>query len=264
MDISNLNLSSRAKLNNNIEMPYLGLGTYGLRGKIAENVVAQAYDIGYRHFDTATYYRNEVDLGKSFKNLPRKELFVTTKIWPNDFGYEKTLRAFEGNLQRLQFDYVDQLLIHWPGDKQKTLETWEAFIKIYDDGNAKSIGVSNFSLNELNMLKEVGEFKPASNQVKFTPGNANKKLIDYCANEHIQLVGYTPLNSGRGLGNKKLVILAEKYNKTVAQLILRWDLQMGVIPIPKTSKKDRLEENAGIFDFNISEDDMDLILKSNF
>ena len=264
MDLSKLTLSSKTVLNNKKEMPYLGLGTYNLRGKTAESVVAEAYEIGYRHFDTATFYRNEEDLGRAFKKLPREELFVTTKILPSEFGYEKTLRAFEGNLQRLQFEYIDQLLIHWPGDKQKTLETWEAFIKIYEEGRAKSIGVSNFYLKEFQWLKEVGEFKPATDQVKFTPANMNKNLVEYCKKEQIQLVAYSPLNEGRGLSSKKLSILAEKYNKSVAQLMLRWDVQMEVVTIPKTSKKERLQENADIFDFVISESDMDLISKSDF
>ena len=259
-----VDLQSKAKLNNGIQMPYLGLGTYALRGKTAEEVVDWAYEQGYRHFDTATYYRNEEALGKAFKKYPREELFVTTKIWPSDFGYEKSMRAFNENLERLSFDYVDQLLIHWPSDKQRTLETWEAFIKIYNDGKAKSIGVSNFYLNELNMLKEAGNFIPATDQVKFTPGNYNKSLMDYCKNNNIQIVAYSPLNEGRGLNNKKLIFLAEKYNKTVAQLILRWDIQQQIITIPKTSKRGRLKENSDIFDFEISESDMDLITKSGF
>lgn len=245
----NLDLSSKVILNNGVEMPILGLGTWNIRGDNAENIIDWAYKIGYRHFDTATYYRNEEALGKAFKKYPREELFVTTKIWPNEFGYEKTLRAFAGNLERLHFDYVDQLLIHWPSDKQRTLETWEAFIKIYNERKAKSIGVSNFSINELNMLKEADKFVPATNQIKLTPANATKNLLEYCKKANIQIVAYSPLNEGRGLNSKKLTIIAQKYNKTVAQLLLRWDIQQGIVTIPKTSKKERLQENANIFDF---------------
>ena len=264
MDHLNLTMNSKAVLNNEVEMPILGLGTYNMKGSIADNIIQWAYDEGYRHFDTATYYHNEEDLGRAFKNYPRNELFVTTKIWPNEFGYDKTLKAFVGNLERLQFDYVDQLLIHWPGDKQKTLETWEAFIKIYDDEKARSIGVSNFSIKELELLKEAGNIKPVVNQIKFTPSHVNKKLVEYCSKENIKIVAYSPLNVGRGLSNKKLTILTKKYNKTVAQLILRWNIQQGVITIPKTSKKERLKENADIFNFSLSEEDLDLISKSDF
>ena len=262
--MTELKFESKAILNNKIEMPYLGLGTWNLRGAIAESVVDWAYEIGYRHFDTATYYHNEEELGKAFSKYPREKLFVTTKIWPNQFGYEKTLRAFEGNLERLNFDYVDQLLIHWPSDKQRTLETWEAFINLNKEGRAKSIGVSNFSINELNLLKEAGDIIPATNQIKFTPANVNKNLLEYCKKANIHIVAYSPLNEGRGLQNNKLSILAKKYNKTVAQLLLRWNIQQGVITIPKTSKKERLKENTDIFNFNISNDDMDLISRSDF
>lgn len=264
MDNSPLTLNSKALLNNKVEMPYLGLGTYNLKGSKAETIVQKAFDLGYRHFDTATYYRNEGELGKAFKKLSRSDLFVTTKIWPNEFGYEKALKAFEGNLQRLQFDYVDQLLIHWPGDKQKTLETWEAFVKIYDEEKARSIGVSNFSIKELENLKETGDFIPATNQVKLTPSHINPKLMEYCAKNNIKIVAYSPLNVGRGLQNKYLSVLANKYHKTVAQLILRWNIQQGIIVIPKTSKEERLKENSDIFDFDITAEDMDLIAKSDF
>ncbi len=261
---SSLSINSKAVLNNNVEMPYLGLGTYKLRGSSVDDIIKWAYDFGYRHFDTATYYNNEEELGSIFKRFPRENLFITTKIWPNDFGYEKTLKAFDGNLKRLQFDYVDQLLIHWPSDKQKTLETWEAFIKLNNDGKARSIGVSNFSIKEIENLKEAGDVVPATNQIKFTPNLINNKLMEYCAKEHIKIVAYSPLNVGRGLKNKKLSILAQKYNKTVPQLIIRWNVQQGVIVIPKTSKKDRLKENSDIFDFEINEEDMNLISKSDF
>lgn len=264
MDISPLTLNSKAVLNNKVEIPYLGLGTYNLKGSKAETIVQQAFDLGYRHFDTASYYRNEEDLGTAFKKLPRSDLFVTTKIWPSEFGYEKTIRAFEGNLQRLQFNYVDQLLIHWPGDKQKTLETWEAFVKIYDEGKARSIGVSNFSIKELENLKETGDFVPATNQVKLTPTHVNPKLMDYCSKHNIKIVAYSPLNAGRGLQNKHLGVLADKYHKTIAQLILRWNIQQGIIVIPKTSRQERLKENANLFDFEITSVDMELISKSDF
>lgn len=264
MTDTDLTINSKALLNNKVEMPYLGLGTYNIRGSKAENIVDCAFETGYRHFDTATYYKNEEELGQAFKKYSREELFITTKIWPNEFGYEKTLKAFEGNLKRLHFEYVDQLLIHWPSDKQRTLETWEAFIKIYEEGKARSIGVSNFSIKELQMLKEAGDFIPATNQIKFTPANATKSLLEYCKQANIQIVAYSPLNEGRGLNSKKLTVLAQKYNKTVAQLILRWNIQQGVVTIPKTSKKERLRENASIFDFTIADSDMDLIAKSDF
>ena len=257
-----LDITSKVKLNNGLEMPYLGLGTYALRD--FDNIITNAYELGYRHFDTATYYRNEDQLGNVFKKYPRKDLFVTTKIWPSDFGYEKSLKAFVGNLHRLQFEYVDQLLIHWPSDKQRTLETWEALIKLYSEGKAKSIGVSNFSIKELDMLKEAGDIIPAVNQIKLTPTHINEKLMQYCREKKIQIVAYSPLNVGRGLGNKKLSILARKYNKTLAQLILRWDIQSGIVTIPKTSRLERLKENSNLFDFSITDEDMEMISKSDF
>lgn len=257
-------INSKVTLNNGVEMPILGLGTYNMKGKAVEKAIDWAFEIGYRHFDTAKLYNNEEEIGVALSKYSRGEFFLTTKIWPSDFGYEKTLKAFEGNLERLQFDYVDQLLIHWPKEKQKTLETWEALLKIYSEKKARSIGVSNFSIADLNRLDEAGESVPATNQIKFTPGLVNKQLIDYCANKKIQIVAYSPLNQGNGLHDKKLSILAKKYNKTVAQLILRWNVQMGVVIIPKSTKKERLLENASIFDFSISEEDMGLISRSGF
>jgi diketogulonate reductase-like aldo/keto reductase len=264
MSEKNLSIDSKIVLNNKIEMPILGLGTWNLRGSIVENVIDSAYSIGYRHFDTATYYRNEGELGKALNKYSREDFFLTTKIWPNEFGFEKTLRGFEGNLNRLGFSYVDQLLIHWPGDKQKMLETWEAFCKILDEGKTKSIGVSNFSIQDIQLLKEANDFIPATNQIKYTPSHINQKLLDFCKSKEIIIVAYSPLNEGRGLKNKTLAKIASKYNKTVAQVLLRWNIQQGVVTIPKSSRKERLEENANIFDFKLTNEEMNLVAKSDF
>ena len=254
-------IESCAILNNGVAMPVLGLGTWNLKGQELLKTINESIEIGYRHFDTATYYRNEEDLGKALKltEIPREQIFVTTKVWPSDFGYQETIKAFETNLKKLDLDYVDQYLIHWPSDTTRTHATWKALLKLYEQGKCRSIGVSNFSIQELEALKELGDVVPATNQVQFNPFSFKGKLLDYCNKEGIKLVAYSPLNEGRRLNDKTIISIAKKYNKTVAQVLLRWNLEHGLITIPKTAKKERLLENSQIFDWELSKEDVNAL-----
>ena len=248
-------------MNNNKNIPVLGLGTWNLHSKALENAVLWAFTAGYRHFDTAAMYRNEVDLGKVLQDSKRKrqEYFITTKVWPSDFGYLKTKRAFETSLKNLNLEYVDLYLIHWPSNKESTHETWKALVDLYHDNKCQSIGVSNFSITELEELKDIADIIPMVNQIESHPFNYNPELLNYCQNEGIIVVSYSPLTKGNHLNHQKIKFIAQKYTKTPAQILLRWGLQHGTVVIPKSSNKGRIEENATIFDFEIAEDDMQLL-----
>lgn len=240
-------------------MPYLGLGTWSMHNKSLKDAVNWALEIGYRHFDTARYYKNEKELGEALKNsqCSRNDIFVTSKIWPNDFGRNKTEKAFESTLKALNLEYLDQYLIHWPKDKTKTQETWKVLENIYSKGVCKTIGVSNFSINDLENLKEVSEIDPATNQIEFHPYIFDFEILDYCRQEKIGVVSYSPLTQGRRMKNPIFEKIAISHNKTVAQVLLRWGLQHNTIVIPKSANKERLKENASIYDFELLKDEME-------
>ncbi|WP_093231018.1 aldo/keto reductase [Thermoflavimicrobium dichotomicum] len=246
-------------------MPWLGLGTYKVK---EENEVKQAVktalELGYRSIDTAALYQNEESVGKAMKEsgIPREEIFLTTKVWNTDQGYEETLRAFEESRKKLDVDYIDLYLIHWPV-KEKFPETWRALEKLYRDGWVRAIGVSNFLIHHLEDLKAVSEMKPMVNQVEFHPLLTQKELLSYCRNEGIQLEAWSPLMRGNQLDHPTLVELAAKYQKTPAQIILRWDLQHQVVTIPKSVRPERIAENADIFDFELAPEDMEKIDQMN-
>jgi methylglyoxal/glyoxal reductase len=250
------NLSSR--LNNGVLMPMLGLGVYNMHGKQAEEAVLTALELGYRLIDTAAMYRNEASIGMAMRHcgLPRKELFITTKLHNEDQGYEATLRAFDQSLDKLGTDYIDLYLIHWPL-KATRKESWKALEKIYSNGKAKAIGVANYLLPFLEELSGYAAVTPAVNQVEFGPYLYLKELLAYCKLHQIQLQAYSPLSRGKILHDPKLLAIAEKYNKTAAQVILRWDLQMGVSAIPKSINPDRLKENLDIAGFSLSTEDVE-------
>jgi methylglyoxal/glyoxal reductase len=256
-----LTLKSSAKLNNGVEIPYLGLGVYqSPPGEITLRAVRYALKIGYRQIDTAELYGNEKDVGRALREsgIRREDVFITTKVWNSHQGYDSTLYACEGSLGRLGLSYVDLYLIHWPvqglGD-----ETWRAMIKLLRQGKARAIGVSNYSIRELNELLEKSDIVPAVNQVEFHPFLYQEDLLRFCKNNNIQLEAYSPLTRGKRLNHPKILELAKKYNKTPAQVLIRWSLQHNVIVIPKSIHEARIKENSQVFDFQLEPKDMKLL-----
>ncbi|MGA8944273.1 MAG: aldo/keto reductase [Thermoactinomyces sp.] len=254
-------IENKTVLANGTEMPWLGLGVWKARvGGEVENAVKAALETGYRSIDTAAVYRNEEGVGKALAEteVPREELFVTTKVWNDDQGYETTLKAFEESRKKLGLDYIDLYLIHWPV-KGKYKETWKAMEKLYKEGLVKVIGVSNFQIHHLKDLLSDAEIRPMVNQVEFHPYLTQKELLAFCKEEQIQMEAWSPLMQGQFVQVALLKELAEKYGKTPAQIILRWDLQHGVVTIPKSVNEHRIRENADLFDFELSQEDMDRI-----
>lgn len=251
-------------LNNGVKMPWLGFGTYKAQdGETVIKAVKEALKMGYRHIDTASFYNNEEGVGTAIKEsgVPRKDIFLVSKVWNLDQGYEKTLKAFETSIKKLGTDYLDLYLIHWPQPVHK--ETWKALEKLYKEGRVKAIGVSNFTVNHLKDIIDNCEIKPMINQVEFHPELVQNELIDFCKKENIQMEAWSPLMRGKIFEIPVLKELAEKYKKTISQIVLRWDLQMGVVTIPKSTTASRIKENADIFDFQLSEEDMKKISELN-
>lgn len=244
-------------LNNGHTMPMIGLGMYDMHGQEAERAIVRAIEIGYRLIDTASMYQNESELGNAWQRsgLKREDIFITTKVNNSDQGYDQTLKALEVSLAKLNTDYVDLYLLHWPL-KLTRKQTWKAMEKIWKEGRAKSIGVANFLIPFLNELYEYTEIIPAVNQVEFSPYLFLKDLLVHCQDKNIKMQAYSPLLRGLKLKDAKLVSIAAKYNRTTAQIKLRWCIQHGVCPIPKSVNPVRLLENFQVFDFQITEDDM--------
>ncbi|WP_312470506.1 aldo/keto reductase [Neobacillus sp.] len=259
------NLQDTITLNNGVKMPWFGLGVF----KVAEgpelvNAVKTAIKHGYRSIDTAAVYENEEGVGQAIKEagIAREDLFVTSKVWNSELGYESTLAAYETSLKKLGLEYLDLFLIHWPvAGKYK--EAWRALEKLYRDGRVKAIGVSNFQIHHLEDLIKDAEVKPMVNQVEYHPRLTQKEVQAFCREQGIQLEAWSPLMQGQLLDNEVLVGIAEKYKKSVAQVILRWDLQNGVVTIPKSTKEHRIIENSQVFDFELTADDMDKINEMN-
>jgi diketogulonate reductase-like aldo/keto reductase len=251
-------LNSYTILNNDVKMPLLGLGVWRApEGDAVENAVKTALQVGYRSIDTAAAYNNEVGVGNAIKasGISPKDLFITTKVWNADQGYESTLKAFEVSRRKLGLDYIDLYLIHWPV-KGKYKDTWHALEKLYEEGLVRAIGVSNFQISHLEDLLSVSKVVPAVNQVEYHPRLTQVELFDFCKEKGIQLEAWSPLMQGQLLTHPTIVELSKTYNKTPSQIILRWDLQHGVVTIPKSIHADRIEENAKIFDFELSEVDV--------
>ena len=263
-----LSIESCATLNNGVKMPYLGFGTYLLgTGRIAQSAILHALLAGYRHIDTAKFYRNERDISIAIKQteIPREEIFITTKVWNNDQGYDTTLAACEQSLKQLETEYIDLYLMHWPVTDNR-LETWRAMEKLFDEGKCRAIGVCNFTIKHLEELLEKSSTVPTVNQVEFHPFLFQKELLNYCRENGIQLEGYSPLTKGRKLGEPVLQSIADHYRKTPAQILIRWSLEHLVVTIPKSMNRDRIRENANVFDFSISPEDMTImnVLNENF
>jgi diketogulonate reductase-like aldo/keto reductase len=244
-------------LSNGVEMPLLGLGVYDMYRQEAEQAVLWALETGYRLIDTASMYRNETEIGNAIRqsNIDRKEIFITTKVNNGDQGYEKTLKAFDTSLQKLNLDYVDLYLVHWP-IKYTRKFTWKALERLYHEGRVRAIGVANYLIPFLEELSLETTEVPMVNQVEFSPYLYLEDLLTYCRERKIQLQAYSPLVRGHRMSDPKLLSISEKYQKTPAQIILRWALQLGVSTIPKSSNPDRLKENFDVFNFEISAQDL--------
>lgn len=244
-------------LNNGVQMPLLGLGVYDMYKKEAEQAVLWALETGYRLIDTASMYRNETEIGNAVKqsSIAREALFITTKVNNNDQGYEKTLKAFDVSLQKLNLDYVDLYLVHWPIKFTRKF-TWKALERLYHEGRVKAIGVANYLIPFLEELEKETTEIPMVNQVEFSPYLYQEDLLKYCQERKIQLQAYSPLVRGQRMSDPKLLSMGEKYQKTPAQIILRWAIQLGVSTIPKSSNLDRIKENFDVFDFEISTHDI--------
>lgn len=255
------NLQATTTLHNDVEMPWLGLGVFKVEeGQELIDAVKTAIRHGYRSIDTAAIYGNEVGVGKGIReaNVVREDLFITSKVWNSELGYEETIAAYEESLTKLGLEYLDLYLIHWPvAGKYK--EAWRALETLYKEGRVKAIGVSNFQIHHLEDLMEEAEIKPMVNQVECHPRLTQKELQSFCRQHGIQMEAWSPLMQGQLLGNKDLHNIASKYEKSVAQVILRWNLQNGVVIIPKSTKEHRIVENSALFDFELAEVDMERI-----
>lgn len=259
------NLQDTTTLHNGIKMPWFGLGVFKVQegSEVVESVKA-ALRNGYKSIDTAAVYGNEEGVGQAIKEsgVPREELFITTKVWNSDQGYESTLQAFDTSMEKLGLDYLDLYLIHWPvAGKYK--ETWNALEKLYKGGRVRAIGVSNFHVHHLKDLMADAEIKPMVNQVEYHPHLAQTELLQFCKAEGIQMEAWSPLKQGELLSEPTIVEIAENHEKSPAQVILRWDLQNEVVTIPKSIKEHRIIQNADIFDFELTAEDMDRLNSLN-
>ena len=260
-----LNLKSTITLNNGIKIPRLGFGVYrAAQGDETKNAVLNALEVGYRHIDTASAYGNEESVGEAIKEsgLKREEIFLTTKLFNSDMRAHRQMDAFKESLDRLKVDYVDLYLIHWPVPGVY-LESWKVLEEIYNKGLAKAIGVSNFLQHHLDDVIAHGSIVPAANQVEFSPLWQDNLLIQYCREKNIAFEAWGPLAAGELIGDRTTGDIGAKYGKTGSQVILRWMLQKNIIVFPKTVHKSRMIENADIFDFELSDEDMAIIDNMN-
>ena len=255
-------------LHNGVEMPGVGFGTWKAKdGADAYDSIIEALKAGYRHIDTAAMYRNEASVGKAVKEcgLKREDIFVTSKVWNKNRGYEKTLAAFEKTLATMELDYLDLYLIHWPAIPLQfedwdeiNLGTWKAMIELYKAGKIKAIGVANFYPKHLESLMKT-EVPPMVNQIEYHPGYTQDDVVKYCQENGIVVQGWSPLGNGAVLGSEFLAEIAAKYNKSVAQICIRYAVQNGIVPLPKSVTPSRIAANLDVYDFEISEEDMKAI-----
>ncbi len=248
----------KVKLHNGVEMPAIGLGVYKVEdGSQVEDTIQTALDLGYRLIDTASFYENEEGVGRAIRNsgLSRDEIFLTTKVWNSEQGYENTLKAFDESMERLGLDYLDLYLVHWPV-KGMYLETWRALESLYREGKVKAIGVSNFKIHHLEDLLSNSSEKPVINQVELHPLLSQVDLRKYCQENDIKVEAWSPLSRGRFLDEPVLGKIASRHGKTPAQIILKWHLQNQIIPIPKSVTPSRQRENADLFDFSLTQEEI--------
>jgi len=245
-------------LHNGVEMPYFGLGVYQSReGKEVTDAVQWALEAGYRHIDTAAFYQNEEGVGKAVRQsaVDRDEVFVVTKVWNQDQGYQRTLKAFDTSLMKLGLDYLDMYLVHWPV-RGLYRDTWRALEELYLSGRVRAIGVSNFLQHHLEDLMAVCQVRPMVNQMEFHPRLVQQSLIDYCHTHQVRYEAWSPMMQGRVFGLDALQGLAARYGKDAGQVVLRWNLQKGVVTIPKSARKERIISNSQVFDFALTDEEM--------
>lgn len=250
------------RLNDGHSMPQLGFGVWQVANHEARTIVGAAIEAGYRSIDTAAIYANEEGVGEAIRgsSVPREELFITTKIWNNEHGYDRALQAFDRSLARLKLDFVDLYLIHWPVARSEAyLDAWRALIKLKEDGRAKSIGVSNFNIPHLMRLIDEMGVVPAVNQIELHPRFQQRELRAFHAKQEIATESWSPLGQGTLLSDETIAAIGRKHGKTPAQIILRWHLDNGLIAIPKSGTPSRIRENIDIFDFNLDAEDMSII-----
>ncbi|MFC7393770.1 aldo/keto reductase [Scopulibacillus cellulosilyticus] len=248
-------------LSNGVKMPWLGFGVFQVEeGETVESAVKHALKTGYRSIDTAAVYGNEKGVGNAIREsgIERDKLFVTTKVWNSAQGYDSTLQAFEESREKLGLDYVDLYLIHWPVEG-KYIDTWKAMEKLYHEGKVRAIGVSNFHEHHLQDLMKNTEVKPMVNQIELHPHLNQEPLRNYCKENDIQVEAWSPLAQGKVLSDSVITKIADKYGKSPAQVVIRWDLQNGIVTIPKSVTPHRIEENANVFDFELTNEEMNQI-----
>ena len=257
------------RLSNGVEIPCIGFGTWQTPdGDVCVSSVKAAIEAGYRHIDTAEMYENEDSVGKAIKEsgIDRKELFITSKLSNQAHGYEKTMEAFEGTMEKLGLDYLDMFLIHWPNPiafrdhwQEANAGSWKAFEELYKAGRIRAIGISNFRQHHIEALMETAPIPPMVNQMKLCPGETQEEVVDYCRSKGMLLEAYSPLGIGQIFQVPEMQELADKYGRSIAQICIRWSLQRGYLPLPKSVTPSRIQENARVFDFELEEADVRLI-----
>ncbi|RSL29331.1 aldo/keto reductase [Salibacterium salarium] len=253
--------TSVQELANGVKMPWVGLGVFQAEaGNEVKRAVKSALEAGYRSIDTASFYRNEKSVGEAIEesDIPVEDLFITTKVWNDEQGFNETLEAFERSREKLGVDVIDLYLIHWPVPG-KYKETWGALEKLYEEGKVRAIGVSNFTEEHLENVMKTAKITPMVNQVEFHPRLFQKELLEYCQNHNIQLEAWRPLGKGDLLGEEVVERIAEKHGKTPAQVLIRWSLENNVITIPKSVTPERIKSNAQVFDFSLDVEDLQAI-----
>ncbi len=255
-------------LSNGVIMPAVGFGTYNIRGESGIDCIRQAAECGYRLFDTASFYENEeiVGAGLAASGVPREELFVVTKLWFTELGYDAALQAFDRSISKLKTEYVDLYLVHWPGSNiyenwdSLDRDTWRALERLYDEKSVRAIGVSNFLPHHLMQLLPTANVMPMADEIEFHPGYTQLSTVQYCKERDIQIIAWSPIGNKRLLTDPTVVQMAEKYGVSAPKLCLRFDLQCNTIAIPKSAHAARMQENLSLFDFSISESDMQYLL----
>lgn len=247
-------------LHNGITIPQIGLGVYKVSEADVYDAVTSALKVGYRHIDTASYYQNEQGVGRAIKDseLNREDIFVTTKVWNDEQGYDNTLKAFNRSLEKLGMDYVDLYLVHWP-IRGLFAETYRALEHLYKEGLVKAIGVSNFLEHHLTELFETAEIKPVINQIELHPKLVQKSTVDFCRQHDIVIESWAPLGRANYLNDDRLKKIAQHYEKSTAQILLRWHIEQGFVAIPKSTNPERQKENLSIFDFELTQEEMKMI-----